>query len=588
MSETTNRATKPLTPQERREFARRSVRPLTAEPSKWQRTITEHNRRTLETALQCADRGLPIVEVHSFDERGPRSPDAEGGDGGTGCGCEWSKWKDKEKKGKAFTACVSPGKHPIGAAWQTNATTDRDQIMARWRDAKFRRFNVGLVFGSASCVVLVEADGADGRNSFNAMAQAAELPDTVTVVSGSGGYHCLFRVPPGWNIRNSQKTIALGVDVRGENGFSVAPGSLHKSGNLYRWYDGFSPDDVPIADMPIPLLRKCFFATKGNRTLTAPDGSTFAQAGLDAALLANADALAGADAAPDTKGKEAHAELDASDPIEAGLAAAIKDMGGEFVPYEKCGSVFGHGEGREGFHGPIYRVPCIYFVQRGYDAPSEPLKAQIIEWINVGPLAPDDPANYRDGYLTDDVLDGEIERARQWAKARPDAEPDRSYRARTDTSSAPTPDGYASIDDMNAAIDALTPETDDIDLKAIMRAMCASHALGDAAERMGVRRIAHRVSTREEFELRDMAVREGNVGCDVLAYAQSDAACRVGSRHRRGLYVETLCRHSVGEGFRICGRVAAPDHAVCGWIAERRIQADRRSRPNPRWPEESV
>ena len=100
----------------------------------------------------------------------------------------------------------------------------------------------------------------------------------MTVVSGSGGSHLIYSVPDAekWEIRNSTKTIGAGVDVRGEAGFSVAPGSLHfKSGKLYEWEEGRSPDDIAIAGLPIALLRKCFFAYANNRHNKAPDGSSF-------------------------------------------------------------------------------------------------------------------------------------------------------------------------------------------------------------------------------------------------------------------------------------------------------------------------
>ena len=186
-----------------------------------------HNQRTRETALACADIGLSVVDVHSIDDDGK-------------CTCQYGNDK-RIAEGRAPRADCgdSAGKHPRGVSWQIDATTDPEKILARW-DGKPYYINVGVVFGGPTRVILVEADGPRGLETFARWNSEEEggMPDTLECISGSGGIHCYYRVPEGWEIRNSSNAIGEKVDVRGKHGFSVADGSRHLSGvriRLERW-----------------------------------------------------------------------------------------------------------------------------------------------------------------------------------------------------------------------------------------------------------------------------------------------------------------------------------------------------------------
>jgi P4 family phage/plasmid primase-like protien len=74
------------------------------------------------------------------------------------------------------------------------------------------------------------------------------LPDTFTVSTGRGA-HVYFQWPK-FYVRNSSGSLAPQVDVRGDGGYVVAPGSLHKGGRIYQACG--SPDEV--ADAPAWLL----------------------------------------------------------------------------------------------------------------------------------------------------------------------------------------------------------------------------------------------------------------------------------------------------------------------------------------------
>src|SRR5207237_437509 len=67
-------------------------------------------------------------------------------------------------------------------------------------------------------------------------ANYGSLPKTVEAITGSGGRHLIFK-HPGFTVSNKQnsKLLGDGIDVRGDGGYIVGPGSWHKSGGVYRW-----------------------------------------------------------------------------------------------------------------------------------------------------------------------------------------------------------------------------------------------------------------------------------------------------------------------------------------------------------------
>ncbi len=88
----------------------------------------------------------------------------------------------------------------------------------------------------------------DGINRFIALAAGRPLPDTLSVVSPSGGVHLYFNLPPDVYVPKTIGELGLGIDVIGEGGFVVGPGSPHKLGGLYREEPG------PLCDAPEWLL----------------------------------------------------------------------------------------------------------------------------------------------------------------------------------------------------------------------------------------------------------------------------------------------------------------------------------------------
>jgi hypothetical protein len=103
----------------------------------------------------------------------------------------------------------------------------------------------GIATGARSKIFVIDLDGLDAIRTFLAM---GDVPRTFAVRRGPERAHLYFNAPA-FRIKNSASQLAPQVDVRGDGGFVVAPGSPHKSGETYQ-----VADNAPVADAPPWLL----------------------------------------------------------------------------------------------------------------------------------------------------------------------------------------------------------------------------------------------------------------------------------------------------------------------------------------------
>lgn len=130
--------------------------------------------------------------------------------------------------------------------WSDNPESARE-YWAEHPDA-----NIGIACGVPSHGLVVldfdedDAEGVHGLDTLNDWEETrGELPSTVVAVTGRGGYHMLYRTDRS-GIRPSANRD-LGVDVRCDGGYIVAPPSIHPNGSIYRWQDGCAPWEVDVA-----------------------------------------------------------------------------------------------------------------------------------------------------------------------------------------------------------------------------------------------------------------------------------------------------------------------------------------------------
>ena len=142
-----------------------------------------------------------------------------------------------------------PGKEPMTAHGVKDATTDQDVISQWWDNCPDA--NIGIATGSRSgglVVIDLDIDEDRGLNGYEVLREwqqeHGEFPETWQSITGRGGYHLFYRDAA----RNSNRAALYeGVDIRGENGYVVAPPSVHENGRLYEWEQG--PGDLQIAQV---------------------------------------------------------------------------------------------------------------------------------------------------------------------------------------------------------------------------------------------------------------------------------------------------------------------------------------------------
>lgn len=133
--------------------------------------------------------------------------------------------------------------------WADVATTELNMLYG-WLE-QYPDMNIGLATGKRSGVFVLDVDaGHDGFQSLDELEKKyGSLPKTPTVQTGGGGRHYFFK-HPNVEIRNVQNSgkLGKGLDVRGDGGYVVAAGSIHSSGNQYKWI--VQPSINELADAP--------------------------------------------------------------------------------------------------------------------------------------------------------------------------------------------------------------------------------------------------------------------------------------------------------------------------------------------------
>jgi len=135
------------------------------------------------------------------------------------------------QKGLAVFPCQPRGKEPACDTGLLAATTDAERIDRWWKSIS--DLNIGVATGTVSGIFVLDIDGDEGEASLRQVEQQhGALPPTVEAITGKGR-HCYFRMRG--SIRNSAGQIGVGLDIRGDGGYVIAPPSVHPSGRAYTW-----------------------------------------------------------------------------------------------------------------------------------------------------------------------------------------------------------------------------------------------------------------------------------------------------------------------------------------------------------------
>ena len=168
---------------------------------------------------------------------------------------------------------ITDAKNPATGNGFKNASFDQKQLR-EWFPAG-SAYNIGVPTGHKSNIVVIDLDEKNGVSGAASLAlleaQHGELPLTLRSTTGTGGQHIFFRFPTAANVRN-RAAVLPGLDVRGEGGYIVAPGST-VNGKMYTWQD----ETAPIAELPGWLL--ALITGKKVTTASAKDEGTAIKSG---------------------------------------------------------------------------------------------------------------------------------------------------------------------------------------------------------------------------------------------------------------------------------------------------------------------
>ncbi|MBT2390153.1 bifunctional DNA primase/polymerase [Streptomyces sp. ISL-1] len=188
----------------------------------------------LAHALSAAERGLPVIPLSPTKLPALRSPH-RGAPEPVLCRGE----------------CGLPG-HGVH-----DATTDPAGIRSLFAAAPWAT-GYGIACGRPPHHLIgIDLDTKSSTDSVAALRHLAlrhlfTIPETVTVLTPSGGRHLWLTGPPDVVVPNSASRLAPGIDVRGAGGYLVGPGSVSAHG-AYR----LAPGTAELSPAPCPraLLR---------------------------------------------------------------------------------------------------------------------------------------------------------------------------------------------------------------------------------------------------------------------------------------------------------------------------------------------
>jgi hypothetical protein len=176
-------------------------------------------------------------------------------------------------------ACRSIGKHPWVRWKQTGGCTNAAVISSWWDWHPVS--GVGICTGARSDFWVLDIDPDHNGNETIAQLEHryGPLPETLRARTGGGGWHLVFKYPPG-GARQTAGKIGPGVDTRSDGGLIVAAPSQHRSGWLYTWENW----GVPLAPTPTWLLNLVEPAPVRPRRPVTPRGGARGAIGTEAAL----------------------------------------------------------------------------------------------------------------------------------------------------------------------------------------------------------------------------------------------------------------------------------------------------------------
>jgi hypothetical protein len=159
-----------------------------------------------------------------------------------------------QRQGLSVIPVIPRSKTPCVPWQEFQETKASEDTIRRWHQ-KYFNFNLGIVTGRISNIIVVDVDSKLTPYS-NDVDYALRYIATYTqpAVRTNQGYHLYFKHPDDQIIGNRTNVIPK-VDIRGDGGYVVAPPSIHSSGFRYAWTNSIPVSKAP--KLPQCLLELC-------------------------------------------------------------------------------------------------------------------------------------------------------------------------------------------------------------------------------------------------------------------------------------------------------------------------------------------
>jgi len=142
--------------------------------------------------------------------------------------------------------CIGKSKEPATRRGFYEANTNPATIR-RWFGSA-QHYNIGIRTGLASGIWVLDVDGLEGAAGLCALQDKHGALPATRQAQSARGLHWWWRAS--LPVPCSAGRVAPHIDVRGDNGYVLAPPSIHPSGQAYRWVS-----TEPLAVAPQWLLQ---------------------------------------------------------------------------------------------------------------------------------------------------------------------------------------------------------------------------------------------------------------------------------------------------------------------------------------------
>ena len=152
--------------------------------------------------------------------------------------------------------CHRAGKHPFSQEDQNFGTLNNDEIRSWFEGNRSNNLLVQTGLRSKGLIILdCDINRNGGRSHVDLLMEFPQIKTTLTIKTGSNGFHYYLKTTE--PMPTLSNLIGHGLDIIGEGGYAVAPGSTHISGNKYVFVN-----KNPIIQLPTKLKEKILDAEK--------------------------------------------------------------------------------------------------------------------------------------------------------------------------------------------------------------------------------------------------------------------------------------------------------------------------------------